>query len=141
MLNKPAPSLSLPTLAKPEELFSQNSLKGQVWLLNVWATWCNACQLEHPVLMDIAKEGTTLIGLDYKDEPEKARDWLSQYGNPFQSVLQDESGNVGINLGVYGAPETFIIDKAGVIQYKHVGQVTHDVWLTVLKPMIKRLQA
>lgn len=140
MINKPTPELALPELlSTPPTIFSNKSMLGKVWFLNVWASWCQACQIEHPVLMDIAREGIDIVGLDYKDETDKARDWLAQYGNPFKTVLFDEQGLGGINLGVYGAPETFIIDKKGFIQYKHIGPVTHEVWQTVLKPIIEKV--
>jgi cytochrome c biogenesis protein CcmG/thiol:disulfide interchange protein DsbE len=139
MLDKPVPDLSLPLLSSEQgQVFTNVSMKGKVWLLNVWASWCQACQIEHPVLMDIASEGVEIIGLDYKDEVEKAQEWLSQYGNPFKKVLFDKLGGGGINLGVYGAPETFVIDKQGFIQYKHIGPVTQEIWQTQLKPMLKK---
>lgn len=141
LLDKPLPDLSLPLLESAEKKFSADSMKGKVWLLNVWATWCNACQEEHPVLMDLAQQGVNIIGLDYKDNSAKAEEWLVAYGSPFLTVLSDTQGDVAIDLGVYGAPETFIIDKFGVIKYKHVGEVTQHIWTTILQPIMKKLDA
>jgi len=143
MINKPLPEFNLPILSDNvfEQTFKNASMLGKAWLLNVWASWCQACQIEHPVLMDISSEGVDIIGLDYKDERNDAQTWLSQYGNPFKKILFDEQGLGGINLGVYGAPETFIIDKKGHVQYKHIGPVTHEVWQTELKPRLDKAAA
>lgn len=122
------------------ETFSLKSMNGKVWLLNVWATWCVACREEHPVMMDIAREHIPIIGMAYKDKATKAKAWLNQYGSPYQSVLVDESGEHAIDWGVYGAPETFMLDKHGIIRYKHLGVVTHTVWEKTLKPIYLKLK-
>ncbi len=128
-LNKPAPLL--PGVSA--------KMKGQVWLLNVWATWCGACQVEPPVMMDISKSSVAIVGLDFKDDDDRAKQWLEQYGDPYLQVISDNDGHLGIDWGVYGAPETFIIDKQGVIRHRHVGQVTHEIWQKQLKPIIESL--
>lgn len=130
-MNKPAPILN-----KVSE-----KMKNKVWLLNVWATWCQACQEDHPVMMDLAKQGINLVGLNYKDDRLKAKQWLGQYGDPYLEVIDDPNGQYGIDWGVYGAPETFLIDKTGVIRYKHVGILSQQVWQQTLKPMIDKLNS
>lgn len=139
LINQQAPALNLPILNSVDK-FSVRHMRGKVWLLNVWATWCMACQEEHPVMMDIANENVTIIGMDYKDEDKKAADWLKQYGSPYQAVILDKTGERGIDWGVYGAPETFILDKKGRIRYKHLGVITHDIWQKQLKPIYVSLE-
>ena len=121
LIGKPAPAFDLPTLEDPERRFGPQAFKGRPYLLNVWASWCESCRAEHPVLIELARKGeVTLVGLNYKDTPEKARAWLEAHGgNPYQTVPVDADGKVGINWGVYGVPETFLIDANGIIQYKH----------------------
>lgn len=139
LIDKEAPRLALPILDSATR-FNLKSMKGRVWLLNVWATWCLACKEEHPVMMDIANERVAIIGMDYKDETNKASNWLRQYGSPYETVILDTTGEAGMDWGVYGAPETFVIDKKGRIRYKHLGIVTHDTWLKHLKPIYLALQ-
>lgn len=140
LLDKPISQLNLPLLKNTQISFSSSSMKGKVWLLNVWATWCNNCQQEHPVLMDIARSGVVIVGLDYKDDNEKAKHWLDGYGDPYYKVISDIEGDAAIDLGVYGAPETYVIDKEGVIRYKHIGEITPAIWQEVLEPALKRLE-
>lgn len=118
-----------------ESLFQQ----GKPILLNVWATWCPTCYAEHQYLNQLAKQGITIIGLDYKDDSAKAVKWLRDLGNPYQVVLKDEKGSAGLDLGVYGAPETFIVDGRGVIHYRLAGDVNEKVWQQTLKPIFERL--
>jgi cytochrome c biogenesis protein CcmG, thiol:disulfide interchange protein DsbE len=129
LLGKPAPQFDLPTLADPAVRISSEQLKGRPWVLNVWGTWCVACREEHPVLLEIARQGAVpLIGFDWKDEDDAAKQWLEQLGNPYSVVAVDRDGRGAIEFGVYGAPETFFIDDQGIVQYRHVGPMTLDVW-------------
>ena len=115
-------------------------MAGQVWLLNVWASWCVACRVEHPVLMDLASQGVVpILGLNYKDAREDGTRWLLQFGNPYQTSAFDADGRVGIDYGVYGVPETFVIDKLGVIRFKYIGPVTPEVIAEKFLPLIKEL--
>jgi cytochrome c biogenesis protein CcmG/thiol:disulfide interchange protein DsbE len=140
LIDRPVPAFSLPTLAAPEVSLAAQDLKGKVWLLNVWASWCVACRAEHPLLVDLAKTGTVPIyGLNYKDKREDALRWLGNYGNPYQASLSDTSGLVGIDLGVYGVPETFVIDRNGLIRYKHTGPVTAEALRDTILPLIGKL--
>ena len=139
-IGKPAPDFSLSQLHAPETLFSPADMKGQVWLLNVWASWCVSCRQEHPVLMDLAKHNVVpIIGLDYKDGREPAKGWLIEHGNPYRLSVWDHDGKTGINYGVYGVPETFVIDKAGIIRMKHFGPVTPVVLSEKIIPLVKEL--
>jgi len=141
LVGKAAPDFSLPQLHESDKLFSPKELAGKVWLLNFWASWCNGCKEEHPVLMQIAKSGEVPIyGVDYKDTREEALTWLRRWGNPYPLVAVDESGRVGINYGVYGVPETYVIDKAGKIRYKQTGPVDQDVLEKKILPLVRELQ-
>lgn len=141
-IDKPAPEFSAPKLNAPEERLTPTDLKGQVWLFNVWASWCVSCRSEHPILNQLAKtKATIIVGLNYKDEPEDAKQWLAQLGNPYDVSIMDQDGRIGINYGVYGVPETFVIDKQGLIRYKHTGAVTSDDVQQVFLPLIAKLQA
>jgi cytochrome c biogenesis protein CcmG/thiol:disulfide interchange protein DsbE len=141
LINKPAPQFSLAQLAQPERPFSPQDMKGQVWLLNVWASWCVACRQEHPLLVELAKrKAVPIIGLNYKDKPDAAMGWLAQLGNPYDLSVKDLDGRVGIDYGVYGVPETFLIDKAGVIRFKQIGPVTEEVWTKKMQPLIEELR-
>lgn len=142
LLNKPVPAFSLATLSDPAQKVSPQDLRGKVWILNVWASWCVACRDEHPVLVDFAKAGLVpLYGLNYKDKPADALGWLAKFGNPYQQSLSDQNGLVGIDLGVYGVPETFVVDRNGVIRFKHVGPVTPEVLRDTIIPLIGQLGA
>lgn len=142
LIGKPAPAFSLPRLKQPETSISDADLKGRVWLLNVWATWCVACRAEHPLLMQLANSGRIEIyGLNYKDERDEAKRWLVQYGDPYSANAFDADGRVGINWGVYGTPETFIVDQQGIIRHKHIGPLTVDVIRDEILPMVEQLKA
>jgi len=142
LINKPAPDFRLPTLAAPEKSISAQDLRGKVWILNVWASWCVACRLEHPVLVEFAKTSTVpLYGLNYKDKRADAIRWLGNFGNPYLQSLSDTEGLVGIDFGVYGVPETFVIDRQGVIRLKHTGPVTPEVLRDTIIPLIGKLGA
>jgi cytochrome c biogenesis protein CcmG/thiol:disulfide interchange protein DsbE len=115
-------------------------MKGQVWLLNVWASWCVSCREEHPVLLEMARaKQVPVVGLDYKDKAEDGKKWLEGYGNPYTLSAQDLDGRVGINYGVYGVPETYLIDREGVIRYKQIGPITREVWTSVILPKVAEL--
>jgi cytochrome c biogenesis protein CcmG, thiol:disulfide interchange protein DsbE len=129
LLGKPVPVFDLPTLGNETARFTNAQLAGRPWVLNVWGTWCLACREEHATLLQIANQGAVpLIGLDWKDNDEDAKAWLQQLGNPYSVVAVDRDGRAAIEFGVYGAPETFLIDERGIVQYRHVGPMTADVW-------------
>lgn len=139
-IGKPAPAFKLTQLHVPEQTISPQDMLGQVWLLNVWASWCVSCREEQPALMALAKQGVVpILGLDYKDEREDGIRWLNQFGNPYQLSAFDADGRVGIDYGVYGVPETFLIDKHGVIRLKHIGPLTPEIIAEKLLPLIKEL--
>ncbi len=141
LIDKPAPVFSLSRLDQPGQMIGSEQLRGQVWILNVWASWCVACRDEHPVLVEFSKSGVVPIyGLNYKDKREPALNWLEQLGNPYTASIFDESGRVGIDFGVYGVPETFVIDKTGVIRYKKTGPVTPETIQSTILPLVKKLQ-
>jgi cytochrome c biogenesis protein CcmG/thiol:disulfide interchange protein DsbE len=140
LIGKPAPQFQLPQLHDPGKTFSPKELRGKVWMLNVWASWCTACREEHPVLADFAKSGLVpVFGLNYKDARDDAIAWLKRFGDPYQVSLVDTDGRVGIDYGVYGVPETYVIDKQGVIRYKRIGPVTPDILQTKIVPLIQEL--
>lgn len=129
LLGKPAPAFDLPALDDPTQQVSNTQFAGRPWVLNVWATWCVECRVEHEMLMGIAREARVpLVGLNWRDEDEPAREWLRALGNPYVAVAADREGRTAIDYGVYGAPETFFIDAQGVVQYRHVGAMSADVW-------------
>ena len=141
LIDKPAPSFQLPRLDNPTRALAPNDLRGQVWLLNVWASWCVSCMDEHPLLVQLARSGAVPIyGLNYKDKRNDALAWLARHGNPYTLSLSDPDGKVGIDYGVYGVPETYVIDKAGLIRYKRIGPVTEDVLAEKILPLVKELQ-
>ena len=140
LIGKPAPTFEIGQLADPHKIFSPKSMKGQVWMLNVWASWCVACREEHPLLMDFSKTKTLpIIGLDYKDQRPAAIQMLAREGNPYTFIAFDGDGHVGIDYGVYGVPETYIIDKAGVIRYKNIGPITPEILREKIAPLIAEL--
>ncbi len=142
LVNKAAPAFKLPRLDEPGQMLSTQDLRGQVWLLNVWASWCVACRQEHPLLVELAKTGTVKVyGLNYKDKREDALGLLSRSGNPYVTSLSDTEGLVGIDYGVYGVPETFVVDKQGVIRYKQIGPITPESLHDTLLPLVARLEA
>lgn len=140
-IDKPAPEFSLPSLLNKEQAFNPDNLKGQVWLFNVWASWCVSCRQEHPLLMRLSKTNQVAIyGLNYKDQRTDAVQLLNRRGNPYQLNAYDVDGSVGIDWGVYGVPETFVIDKKGVIRHKHIGPITRESLTNDILPMVNRLQ-
>jgi len=141
LVGKQAPAFELPQLADPKKNFSPESMKGQPWILNVWASWCVACSEEHPVLVELGKlQVAPIIGLDYKDKREDAMTMLALQGNPYLLSAFDANGRVGIDYGVYGVPETYVIDKAGVIRFKHIGPITMAVLNQKILPLLGELK-
>jgi len=141
-IDKPLPVFALPALTDPEVKLSSDIMKGEVALLNVWATWCIPCRQEHPLLVDLAASTDVKIyGLNYKDVRADAIVWLEKLGDPYQQVFVDEQGNTGIDLGVYGVPETFVLDAEGIVRYKHIGPLTADSMRDVIRPIISELQS
>ena len=140
LINKPAPAFQLPQLHESTKTFSAQEMRGKVWLLNVWASWCISCREEHPLLLDFARSGEVpLFGLNYKDQRNDAIAWLDELGNPYLVSAVDLDGRVGIDYGVYGAPETYLIDREGVIRFKHVGPLTPDVIQGKVLPLARNL--
>jgi cytochrome c biogenesis protein CcmG/thiol:disulfide interchange protein DsbE len=140
LIDRPLPEFSLPSLGQ-ERLLSRNNVVGKVALFNVWATWCVSCRVEHPYLHLLAKQGVPIYGINYKDDDIDALRWLEELGNPYVANIADREGTLGLDLGVYGAPETYVVDAAGVIRYRHVGVVDERVWQTVLQPLYDELTA
>jgi cytochrome c biogenesis protein CcmG/thiol:disulfide interchange protein DsbE len=138
-LNDPVPAFELTVLADQTTAITHDALKGEVRLLNVWATWCPACRDEHPYLVELAESGVNVVGLNYKDEAKAALNWLATLGNPYRFNIYDPRGSLGFDLGVYGAPETYIIDTHGVVRFRHVGVVNEKVWIEKLKPVYESL--
>ncbi|PSL12395.1 cytochrome c biogenesis protein CcmG/thiol:disulfide interchange protein DsbE [Marinobacterium halophilum] len=135
---RPVPAFQLPSLTEPNRILTPDDLKGEVALLNVWATWCPTCKEEHGFLNRLARdEGVTIYGINYKDEPGKAREWLRRYLNPYALVILDEQGSLGLDMGVYGAPETYVLDTQGAVRYRHVGAVDAEVWKTLKQVMVQ----
>ncbi|WP_281704026.1 DsbE family thiol:disulfide interchange protein [Aggregatibacter kilianii] len=139
LVGKPVPAKTLPDLLSTKTFDESLFKQGKPLLLNVWATWCPTCYAEHQYLNHLAKQGVPIIGLDYKDNSEKAVKWLHDLGNPYQVVLKDEKGSFALDLGVYGAPETFIVDGKGVIHYRYAGDVNERVWQEKLQPIYQKL--
>ncbi|MFZ2121869.1 MAG: DsbE family thiol:disulfide interchange protein [Rhodoferax sp.] len=141
LIGKPAPAFTAPVLGKPAETLSNKDMLGQVWLLNTWASWCVACRQEHPLLVEFVKTNPLpIIGLDYKDKEADGMKWLARYGDPYTRAIVDADGRIGIDFGVYGVPESFLIDKLGIIRYKQIGPFTEEVLREKLVPLIKELQ-
>lgn len=140
-IGKPAPAFSLTQLHAEDKTIAPADMAGQVWVLNVWASWCVSCRVEHPVLMEFARSGQVpIVGLNYKDGRDEGRRWLSEHGNPYTVSAFDADGRVGIDFGVYGVPETFVIDKKGVIRMKFTGPLTREAIGSKLLPLIAELQ-
>jgi cytochrome c biogenesis protein CcmG/thiol:disulfide interchange protein DsbE len=140
LINRPAPAFQLPQLQEQTKTFTAQEMRGKVWLLNVWATWCVACRDEHPMLIEYAKSGAVPIyGLNYKDDRAAALQLLKEEGNPYVLNAFDADGRVAIDYGVYGAPESYLIDRDGIIRFKKIGPITPDVWEGEILPLAKRL--
>ncbi len=140
LIGKPAPAFTAPTLFDPQKTFSASDYLGKVWVLNVWASWCVACRAEHQYVTQLARmQLVPVVGLDYKDKPADGRAWLGELGNPYTVIPTDEKGRIGIDWGVYGVPETFLIDKQGMIAYKHIGPINADSLRDIIVPKLKEL--
>ena len=141
LIGKPAPSFELVQLHQPEKKLGTADMKGQVWLLNVWASWCVSCRVEHPLLVELAKANVVpVIGLNYKDKNDAGIAWLAQNGDPYRLSVVDADGRVGIDWGVYGVPETFVVDKNGIIRYKQIGPITVEALEQKILPLVRELQ-
>jgi cytochrome c biogenesis protein CcmG/thiol:disulfide interchange protein DsbE len=141
LVGKPAPAFQLAQLQTPDKTFTPADMAGKVWLMNVWASWCVSCRAEHPVLVELAKRNVVpVVGLNYKDQPEDAKKWLQRLGDPYVLSVSDIEGRTGIDFGVYGVPETFVIDGKGIIRYKHIGPVTEDSLREKILPLVDRLR-
>jgi cytochrome c biogenesis protein CcmG/thiol:disulfide interchange protein DsbE len=142
LIGKPAPAFELARLDQPEVRITHADLQGQVWILNVWASWCVACLQEHPLLVDFARRSPVPIyGLNYKDKSDAGLAWLRRHGDPYKASLVDADGRVGIDFGVYGVPETFVIDKQGIVRFKQIGPVTPEVLRKQIEPLLRELNA
>lgn len=139
-IGKPLPNFNLPLLFDADKRMTPDSLKKKVALLNVWASWCAACIEEQVFMLKLSREGVPIYGINYKDKAENARRWLANWGNPYEIVAQDKDGKLAIDLGVYGAPETFLVDKEGIIQYRHVGILTEEDWKKDILPRMRQLE-
>jgi cytochrome c biogenesis protein CcmG/thiol:disulfide interchange protein DsbE len=140
LIDKPAPTFALTRLDDPAKTIRLRDMRGKVWMLNVWASWCVSCREEHPLLVAFSKKHLVPIyGLDYKDQRADASGWLARFGNPYEASLFDGEGRVGIDFGVYGVPETFIIDQNGVIRMKHIGPISEEALATKIEPLLEKL--
>jgi len=139
LIGKSAPPFELPRLDQPAKTFTQKEMLGDVWVLNVWASWCPPCLVEHPVVTELAKS-VPVVGLNYKDAREDALPWLARNGNPYQLSVYDAKGRIAIDYGVYGVPETYVIDRKGVIRYKHIGPPTREDAQKKVVPLVKELR-
>jgi cytochrome c biogenesis protein CcmG/thiol:disulfide interchange protein DsbE len=142
LIGKAAPSFALSRLDNPAQTIRREDMLGKVWMLNVWASWCTACREEHPLLVSFSQRKLLPVyGLNYKDERMAGLRWLSNFGNPYEASLYDLDGRIGIDFGVYGVPETFVIDRQGVIRFKHIGPLTPEVIRTRIEPLVRQLNA
>lgn len=141
LIGKAAPVFRLAQLHAGDRYVGPADLRGEVWLLNVWASWCGSCREEHPVLLALAKrQAVVMIGFDYKDDPLAGQSWLARNGDPYLFSVVDGDGRVGMDYGVYGVPETFVIDRSGIVRYKHIGPLTEDVVNNKIVPLVKELK-
>jgi len=142
LIGKPAPAFTLPQLHDPSRQFSPQDMKGKVWIFNFWASWCSACEIEHPVFMDLSRRNLVPVyGMDYRDKREEGEAWLRKHGNPYTLTVFDAEGRVGVDYGVNGVPETYVIDKQGIIRFKQIGTVTTKMLNEKILPLVKELQA
>jgi cytochrome c biogenesis protein CcmG/thiol:disulfide interchange protein DsbE len=141
LIGKPAPAFSLPVLGEPSRLITNADLRGAPYLLNVWGSWCPACRDEHPVITELAQSGRIkVVGYDYKDEPEDAQRWLEQFGNPYALVIADQDGRAAFDWGIYGAPESFLVDAQGIVRWKYIGPMSDGVVRDLLLPELEKLK-
>ena len=140
LIDQPFPKFALPVLHGDEAL-TEGDVVGEVALFNVWATWCISCRVEHPYLQQLADSGIAIYGINYKDDPEAARGWLRDLGDPYRLSVVDSQGSLGLDLGVYGAPETYFVDASGTVRYRHVGVIDERIWRERLEPIYRELLA
>ena len=141
LVGRPAPAFELPLLLQPDKRFTPADMRGKVWLLNVWASWCETCRDEHPLLVALSKQNLMpILGLNYKDKSDDAKRWLAQFGDPYQFSAVDADGRTGIDYGVYGVPETYLIDAEGVIRFKQIGALTPAVMEQKILPLARSLK-
>ncbi|WP_146909263.1 DsbE family thiol:disulfide interchange protein [Arenimonas daejeonensis] len=141
LIGKPAPTFSLPVLGDPSRMVTDADLRGEAYLLNVWGSWCPACRDEHPVITELAQSGRIkVIGYDYKDEPGDAQRWLQQFGNPYALVIVDYDGRAAFDWGIYGAPESFLVDADGIVRWKYIGPMTDEVVRDQLLPELEKFK-
>jgi cytochrome c biogenesis protein CcmG/thiol:disulfide interchange protein DsbE len=140
LIGKPVPAFYLPTVEDTDQFVNQDIFQGKVSLLNVWATWCPPCHVEHPYLVQLAEQGVHIVGVNYKDDNAAAQKWLAELHNPYTVTVVDADGRFALDLGVFGYPETYVVDKQGIIRYKHIGIVDEKVWTEILQPLIKTLE-
>ena len=142
LIDKPAPAFNLPVLSKPDQIISKESFLGKPYLVNFWGSWCVTCRVEHPVITELAKMNVvTIVGMNFRDEPEDAVAWLNQFGNPYDIILTDYEGRTSIDFGVYAAPETFLVDPSGTIVFKRLGEMTMDIVETEILPRIASMES
>ena len=139
LIDQPLPEFSLPVLGESATV-NRDAVTGDVSLFNVWATWCASCRVEHPFLTQLAGQGVPIYGINYKDVDEQALQWLAELGDPYRLSIVDAEGSLGLDLGVYGAPETYVVDARGIIRYRHVGVVNERVWREILQPIVAELE-
>ena len=141
LIGRPVPEFNLPQLFEPEKTLSQEDFLGEPYLVNFWGSWCPTCVFEHPVITDLARSGRLrIVGLNYRDEPEDAKNWLSRHGNPYHDIVVDYSGRISINFGVYAAPESFLISPDGEVVYKHIGALTPEIISETILPMVDEMK-
>lgn len=141
LLERPVPAIALPLLEDPQQRLELDSMRGQVWLLNVWASWCAPCRQELPVLLELSqRDQVPIYGLNYKDQPDKARALLRVAGNPYKASALDADGRVGMDFGIQGVPETFVIDGRGLVRFRHTGPVTPQIWSEQLMPAVRSVK-
>lgn len=142
LIGRPAPDFALPDFRDPDTTVTRADLLGRPYLLNIWASWCASCRIEHPVIAELARSGRVMVvGYNYKDDPADAARWLTQFGDPFHRIIADVEGRAAIDWGIYGAPETFLVDATGIVRWKHVGPVTPEVVQRELLPQLSALEA
>ena len=140
LIDRPLPAFALPGVRPGEPGFASADFKGEPKLLNIFASWCVSCRVEHPILLGLKERGVPIYGLDWKDKPSDGARWLDEQGDPYLATASDENGRVGIDLGVTGAPETFVVDKHGRVRYKQIGPITADVWRDTIEPLMAKLR-